>query len=369
MAFLISTLELRWEVIEAKVAASPHSTDLNAMPIDVVFVLPAGSDQVSGGNLYNQWLTAPLVRDGKARVTTIGACRAIVERGAPGFYFIDSLDLAAFVDFPVRPGQHFGLIVHHLASFEPDRDPADAAIQLEHATLPRFEVFLATSPLTADLLRDRGHAAKKILTVVPATRAVAAKLPNPAPPFVFSAVGNLIQRKGQLELLQELARQILPADQFVLELVGRSDIEPEYARACLALAQQSESLRSRVRYLGPVAHDEIAHCFRRAAAFVSGSNMETFGMALQEARAHGLPILALDGGYTRHHFTPGESGLLFESIASLAQGVLRVVREPERLNTLFDAAQRLRPYDDYSWEDAARLFLEGLTGCTETSEG
>src|ERR1700753_1355130 len=149
------------------------------MSIDVVFVLPAGSDQVSGGNLYNEGLTAALVRDGKARVMPVSECRVIIEQGAPGLYFIDTLDLDSFSTFRVYPGQRFGLIVHHLASFEADSDPADPAVAFEQAVLSRFDVFLATSPLTAELLCKRGLDARKILTVLPAPPARVPELPSP----------------------------------------------------------------------------------------------------------------------------------------------------------------------------------------------
>jgi glycosyltransferase involved in cell wall biosynthesis len=184
-------------------------------------------------------------------------------------------------------------------------------------------------------------------------------LPAPTPPFVFLMVGNLIPRKGVLELFECLAAQLAAAERLHLELAGRADLEPAYAQACLELAA-TDKLRTIVRYLGPVPHARIGECYRRAAAFVSASKMETFGMALQEASAHGLPILAVDGGYTRQHFTPGENGLLFESAGALAQQLLVFAREPERMRALFADAQRLRVETDYTWARAAELFVREL---------
>jgi glycosyltransferase involved in cell wall biosynthesis len=337
------------------------------MATELVFALPARTDELSGGNLYNEQLirALALAYEGGVTVMTIAECLARVQQGKAGFYFIDSLNLDDFLNFPA-PGrdQYFGLMVHHLPSLEPGVEPADRAFSVERATLPRFDAFLATSPFTAEFLRERGYESWKILTVLPAPPADTCAIPSPAPPFVFSMVGNLIPRKGVLELFECLALHLNETDRFCLELAGRSDLDPRYARACLEVAR-CPNLRSIVRYLGPVPRDRIADCYRRAAAFVSTSKMETFGMALQEARAYGLPILAVDGGYARHHFTPGENGLLFESIGALAQALLALTRDPARMHELFRNAQRLRPSSDYVWATAAEVFSQALHRCLE----
>jgi glycosyltransferase involved in cell wall biosynthesis len=92
---------------------------------------------------------------------------------------------------------------------------------------------------------------------------------------------------------------------------------------------------------------------------VSGAGMETFGMALQEGGAHGLPILAMDGGYSRHHFTDGENGLLFKSTDGLARALVTLVRDESMMRGLFDRAQR-SPREASSWKDAAETLVEYL---------
>ena len=333
------------------------------METQLVFALPAQSDEVSGGNLYNEHLLRALGRVRPVTGTTVAACRLRIEHGLPGCYFVDSLDLQSLVSFPEpRPGQSLGLVVHHLPSLEPGIDPADPALALEASALSRCDLFLATSPFTAQRLRERGFDEHRILTVLPAPPTGAGALPRPAPPFVFAVVGNLIPRKGVLPLLECLADQLQDTDQFQLELAGRTDVAPAYARACLERAQ-TPRLRAIVRYLGAVPHAHIGAGYRRAAAFVSASSMETFGMALQEARAYGLPILALDGGYVREHFTPGHNGFLFDSVGALAGQLLAFVREPARLYSLFDEAQRSRLASGYTWDSAAEQLLCELERC------
>jgi glycosyltransferase involved in cell wall biosynthesis len=331
------------------------------MRTELVFALPARSAEVSGGNVYNEELMRALGREYAVTALRVPECIARVQQGQPSFYFIDSLDLEKSASFPpARTGQYFGLIVHHLATLEPGVETPD--LERERSMLSRFHLLITTSPFTAELLRERGYDSSRILTVPPAPPTDGCALPTPAPPFVFSMVCNLIPRKGVLELFEHLARLVHTTDCFHLEVAGRSDIEPKYAEACLEVAQSS-TLRSIVRYLGPVPHEQIAECYRRAAAFVSTSKMETFGMALQEARAYGIPILAVDAGHARHHFTAGENGLLFESAASLARELLALSREPARMQRFFADAQRLRAPSDYTWTAAAEEFSRQLRRC------
>jgi glycosyltransferase involved in cell wall biosynthesis len=102
--------------------------------------------------------------------------------------------------------------------------------------------------------------------------------------------------------------------------------------------------------------------YRRANLFISASRMETFGMALQEARAHGLPILALDAGHARHHFTDGEDGVLCDSLPALVAQLLALARDPARLRVLVARARASRPSSGYTWQVAAAHLLAELEG-------
>jgi glycosyltransferase involved in cell wall biosynthesis len=271
------------------------------------------------------------------------------------------------------------LIVHHLPSLEPDLAPGDPAREIERAALTRFDGFLATSPFTADWLAARGLDRGRILTVVPALADLGQQLggvartgdsdrdtdvADDATAVRGLLVGNLIPRKSVRELLAALAAGLRPDDPLSLEIVGRDDIDPAYAAACARLAGEHPALRARVTLGGAVPHQRMPEIYRRANLFISASRMETFGMALQEARGQGLPILALDAGYARQHFTDGESGVLCESLDALVAQLLALAREPARLRGLMNRARASRPRaGDYRWSDAARHLLAELARC------
>lgn len=338
------------------------------------FVLPEGNELASGGNVYNRELVRALTTlagapgagatNGAAptpRTLTPAEFRRHIAAGDAGTYFVDTLNLAdAEVLERKVPGQRAMLVVHHLPSLEPGISPEDPAIVLERVTLPLFDGFVATSSLTVDILLRRGFARERILVVEPGLPAVElgpAAAPSPCRALV---VANLIPRKGVRELLFALAAQTQPDDAFTLDIVGRVDIDPLYAETVGRVITRSVTLAERIRWQPAVAYDAMGVHYRSASVLLSAASMETFGMALAEARAYGVPILALDGGYARNQFEDGVNGRLFESVDALAAEFLRLVRDPAALQAFIDSARRTATPGPGTWERAARRLLEQL---------
>lgn len=330
-------------------------------PRPLVFVLPDGHGGVSGGNIYNAELIAALGRRGAAVET-----RAIGElaRGqlAPvgGITLFDTLNLAEIVAAAARgPAGPRGLIVHHLPSLEPDLPSTHPSRELEARALPSFDFYLSTSGFTTRLLSARGIDERRLLTVLPGVAArQRPRSREAAPPLRGLLVGNLISRKGVLELLEALRHAGDGA--FELSIVGRADLDPAYARACAALVDSTPGLSSRVRFLGVQPYERMSELYDAAHVLVSSARMETYGMALAEAKAHGLPILASEGGNVRDHFRDAHDGLLFASISELARGLIELAQAPARLQRLLATAALEATAAAYTWDDAAARLLEQL---------
>jgi mannosyltransferase len=81
----------------------------------------------------------------------------------------------------------------------------------------------------------------------------------------------------------------------------------------------SRGLSARVRFTGPIVNVEQA--YHVADVFVMPSTREAFGMALVEAMASALPVIASEiTGVTDHIVSPGRTGLLVPpgDVAALA---------------------------------------------------
>ncbi len=358
----------------------------------LVFIVPPGSELVSGGNIYNRELLAALeaLRDNEARMPPIDVVspsrwHEMLREGVRGTYLVDTLLMDDFMTraLPLRAdGIRFILIVHHLPSLEPGlaeaaagdsadgQGPLHPALALERRALPQFDGFLTTSQYTSELLHRRGIGRGAVMTVPPGLPDIA-RPPLACPPRMRALmVGNLIARKSVLPFLRALAAQLseLRVDDgedtgdIRVDIVGRCDLEPAYAEACARAIADSAHLSRRVQIHGPVPYQEMPSYYTSASVLVSASQMETFGMALQEARAYGLPILAYDGGNSRNHFDDGVNGHLYRRVDAIADDIVALARDPARMGALFLRAQRHRAGADYTWAAAAARLLSELDG-------
>lgn len=338
----------------------------------LVFVLPPDSGLVSGGNIYNRELVAAARRRRPIEEMADAELGRAVAEATAGTFFVDTVSLARFLACVPAPaarpaGQRYLLVVHHLPSLEPGLPADHPSLAVEREALPRFDGFLATSPYTAGHLRARGYA-QPCLTVRPALPA------RERPPLEYRPgvrallVANLIPRKGVLPFLEALAAGLEPGDELAVDVVGRDDLDPDHGARCARVAEERgltetggpAAHRARVRFRGPVPYEDMDALYRDATVFLSPSSMETFGMALQEARAFGVPILARRGGHAAAHVEDGVSGHLYDTAAELAAGLLALVRAPDRMRRLFAAAQALRTGGEYTWDDAAAELLRRL---------
>mgnify|MGYP001548494209 CR=1 FL=1 len=323
----------------------------------VVVVRPEGHEEVSGGNLYNRHLLQALADCGELRRLSVAQWTEATQE--PGIYLIDSLNLVEFVSmYPRRvEGQHFVLLVHHLPSLEPGLVPHDASLQIEREALARFDAFVATSEYTQSYLASLGY--QQRVHCLPPPPPSFSSVPRPlTQPLHALMACNLVPRKGVLEFLLALAEELEASDSLVIDIVGRTDLEPAYARACAECIAASEQLRTRVRLQGASAYSEMPAWYQRANLFVSASAMETYGISLQEAKHFGLPIFAMIGGNSANHVAAGITGELYPSPAELAKAVVGLSRSPSSLAEYFRQAQLCRETTGSSWPaEAQRLRL------------
>jgi glycosyltransferase involved in cell wall biosynthesis len=119
----------------------------------------------------------------------------------------------------------------------------------------------------------------------------------------------------------------------------------------------SPALARRVSLCGAQSPEETAAALARAELLVSASRMESYGMALAEARVVGVPILACAGGNARAHVAPEAGGQLVPDVPALARACLELARAPERLRERIEQA-RAHALPARSWHSAAQDFLD-----------
>lgn len=121
-----------------------------------------------------------------------------------------------------------------------------------------------------------------------------------SPRYLF--VGQLIERKGIGQLLRAFAR--LPAGQ--LWLVGEGPLRVDVERAARADA--------RIQYFGHLGSDDLDQLYAAADVFVLPSLYEVWGLVVNEALEHGLPVVATDQtGAADDLIVPGVTGVVIEA--------------------------------------------------------
>jgi glycosyltransferase involved in cell wall biosynthesis len=192
-------------------------------------------------------------------------------------------------------------------------------------------VMVATSSLAQEL---SGRGFDRIL---PWTRGVDTELfaPRPVRMFgdgpVFLSVGRVAVEKNIGAFLD-------------LDLPGRKVIVGD--------GPQLAELRARypdVIFTGKRTGVELAECYASADVFVLPSKTETFGIVQLEAMASGLPVAAYPVTGPIDLLTPGVTGVMGEDLAAAARAALTLDKTIVRTKAL-----------DFSWENAARLFLGNI---------
>lgn len=169
-------------------------------------------------------------------------------------------------------------------------------------------------------------------------------VPDPGPPpercrrdgpLRLLFLGHLSDRKGVGELLAALSRPALRARSWELDLAGGGEVDRFRARA------RALGLEDRCRFHGWLAHEATWALLRQADLFVLPSHAEGQAMALLEAMAHGLPVLATPVGAHLEAVRDGVSAVLVPpgDVDALEAALLRLIDEPALCERLGRAAR------------------------------
>lgn len=136
-----------------------------------------------------------------------------------------------------------------------------------------------------------------------------------------------------------------------LVIVGGGALEDEYRRLA-----QSLGLGSRVHFTGRVTHDLVPDYLRSLSVFVALSRWESFGVAVLEASACGIPVVATRVGGLPEVVVDGETGILVPpGDDSAAAGALETLLLSPNLQERMGRAGRAWVEQRYQWDVTARV--------------
>jgi colanic acid/amylovoran biosynthesis glycosyltransferase len=163
-----------------------------------------------------------------------------------------------------------------------------------------------------------------------------------APPAILH-VARLVEKKGTAYLLEAFARIAAKHPDTQLVVIGAGPLRNSLARCAVELG-----IDARVRWLGASTHADVAEWLRRAAVFclpsctAGNGDAEGLGLALLEAAASGVPVVATRHGGIPEAVRDGDTGYLVpERDADALADALDTLLASEALRRrMGDAARR-----------------------------
>ena len=223
---------------------------------------------------------------------------------------------------------------------------------LRRSYLSRFDALIAYSSLGGEQYRRQGLAAERVFVAPNAVSgpppALPARKPRAAGPVRILFVGRLQARKRVDMLLRACGALSAPPE---LLIVGDGP-----ARAALErLAQQAFPP---ARFLGERRGTELDELLSQADLFVLPG---TGGLAVQQAMAHGLPVVVAEADGTQRELVGPDNGWLVVpgDLPGLIETLQRALADPARLRRMGQASHRI-VVEEVNTEIMLQVFLQAL---------
>jgi glycosyltransferase involved in cell wall biosynthesis len=152
-------------------------------------------------------------------------------------------------------------------------------------------------------------------------------------------------------LLHAVARVSSRVPLLTLKIAGDGD--PAYVTKLKSLAEEL-GISDRILWLGFIEGKDKARALRDASAFILPSLSESFGLAVVEALAVGLPCIVSKHVAISSEIAAHGAGIVVDATAhSIAEGIERLVGDENQLGIMSAAARRL-VLDEFSIESMGR---------------
>lgn len=166
-------------------------------------------------------------------------------------------------------------------------------------------------------------------------------------------------------LIRAMAKVVSVFQGARLTMAGRGPMEAELRRLACDLG-----LNDHVEFVGFVPHRDVPGLMRTFDVFVNCSLYESFGVAILEASACGVPVVATDVGGVSETCRHGETGLMVPpgDEDALAEAIIRLARDPALRAELGRAGRRF-VLENYAWQDNVAVMLHLLERVVERRRG
>ncbi|UCH64093.1 MAG: glycosyltransferase [Fidelibacterota bacterium] len=236
--------------------------------------------------------------------------QALTEKGRPDIVLVhSSLWAGAALAERLSSEAIPFIVMEHLKAFLLEAGFSDFQKRCVQTTYSRADKIVAvSSTLEKQILKIfPGAQGKTTIIHSPVTKKMMAPVgldSSTAPDFTFIAVSLLRTEKRIDLLLKAFSRLVQAGKSARLKIVGDGPLRKSLERLARRL-----NVGNRIDFLGYLTREQVTGELHQSDCLVLPSDVETFGMALVEAMAAGLPVIATSCGGPQDIVTE-ETGLL-----------------------------------------------------------
>ena len=324
----------------------------------LVFLLPGRLDTPTGGYAYDRrmiaglrargWLVNVAELDGSFPQPTSAALShaartfaAIPDRAT---VVVDGLALGAMPVQAEREARRLRIVaLIHLPLAAEIGIGEDLAARLEASERRAIAAavrVIVTSKTTPPALARYGVLPHLIAVVEPGTDRAPVARGSREGPLQLLCVATLNPGKGHDILFRALAA--VPHAQWHLTCAGSLDRHPQTVQR-LRARLRADALEDRVSLVGDVDAGTLASCYDGADLFVLATRHETYGMAVAEALARGLPIVSTATGAIAE-LVGDDAGFIVPpgDVGALTIALAKVMNDAHLRARLAEGARRVR---------------------------
>jgi glycosyltransferase involved in cell wall biosynthesis len=173
-------------------------------------------------------------------------------------------------------------------------------------------------------------------------------------------LGRIVPKKGVHDII--VVMKSLPA-KTRLVIAGGREADPAYYSRLVSLSEEL-GLAERIIWTGHLNEFEKPAAFSGSDVFVHASSSEGMAMAILEAMAHGLPVVATKGCYMGHAAKADALIECEQGPDALSQGLIRLA-ENQELRVALGARGRAFVADHHRWPAIVRRFSGVYEGMIE----
>jgi glycosyltransferase involved in cell wall biosynthesis len=294
------------------------------------------------------------------------ASRVLASIPSGAYVLIDGLALGAMPAQIEHEASRLNVIalVHMSLAADVGIDPETAAALEagERRALSASALIVVTGASTADALVRCGVTGRRIVVVEPGTDRVPLARGSGGPLPHLLCVATLNPGKGHDLLFRALAA--VPKRTWRLTCAGNVDRSRATVERLRTLLRTLD-LENQVSLVGELDAGALARCYDEADLFVLATLHETYGMAVAEALARGLPVVATATGSIPELVFGGsaDAGIVVPpgNLGRLTEALSAVISDAALCARLAAGARAARERLP-SWEDASRRMAAALEG-------